>query len=116
MKSVLVLIVLGVCCTVFSCHSPDKDESIVGKWKGKYDDYSYELTIDSLMNFQLIEDKTNYNIDGKLEVNNDEIELSMHNELYNLKLHDNFSTLRITPKGEGMKKSIAVVCLVDFKR
>ncbi len=116
MKSILVLIALGVCCTVFSCHSPDKDGSIIGKWHGEYDDYSYELTIDSLMNFQLIQHETNYNFDGKLEINDDEIELSMHDELYKIKLRDDFSTLRILPKGEGMKKMIAVVCLVDFKR
>jgi len=114
MRSVLVLIILGVCYTIFSCTPTDK--SIVGKWHGKYENYSYELNVDSLMNFQLIQHETNYNIDGKLEINNDEIELSMHDELYHLKLHDNFSTLRIIPKSEGMKKSIAIVCLVDFKK
>ncbi len=112
----LVLIILGVCCTIFSCNSSDKNESFIGKWHGKYDNYSYELNIDSLMNFQLIQNETNYNINGKLEIKNDEIELYMNDESYNLKLRDNFSTLRIIPKGEGLKKSIAIVCLVDFKK
>jgi|GEM_PF-3423808 len=116
MKSTLVLIVLSVCCAVFSCNLVDKNESIIGKWRGKYDNYSYEFNVDSLMNFQLIQHETNYNIGGKLELNNNEIELSMHDELYNIKLHDNFSTLRILPKGEGMKKEILIVCLVDFKK
>jgi len=66
MKNVLVLIILGVCYTVFSCTSSDKDKSIIGKWHGKYDDYSYEFNVDSSMNFQLIQHETNYNIDGEV--------------------------------------------------
>lgn len=116
MRGVLVLIVLGVRFTIFSCNPPKNNESIIGKWHGEYDNYSYELNIDSLMNFQLIQHETNYNInEGKLEVNNDEIELSMSDEFYSLKVYDNFSTLKIVPK-EKMKKDILLVCLVDFKK